>query len=171
MNENLEEILVERRKTMLENQRQFTEVKKVCAEYFERYDVTIEETMMRTKHMEEKYENWSKTLVEPTALNVARLYALENALNQEEAARMQESRFMKEILAKLVFSIDELNTQKLGSQKKVNGSDFKTNYLDNLELADIVKFPKLQQNNPRSKNSQTQTNIDDRHSAERPSSA
>ena len=49
----------------------------VCAKFFENYDVELEETRIRTKAMEEKYKNWSKILIEPNAMNVARVYCLE----------------------------------------------------------------------------------------------
>ena len=66
----------------------------VCASFFERYDVEIEETRMRTVAMEEKYKNWSKILIEPNAMNVARVYCLEARVEDEERTRLRESKFM-----------------------------------------------------------------------------
>ena len=77
MNQNLQDILLERKNTMVQNSVQFKEIKMVCAKFFENYDVELEETRIRTKAMEEKYKNWSKILIEPNAMNVARVYCLE----------------------------------------------------------------------------------------------
>ena len=63
--------------------------------------------------MEEKYKNWSKILIEPNAMNVARVYCLEARVGDEERSRLQESKFLQENLLKLTYSIDQLNAQKL----------------------------------------------------------
>jgi hypothetical protein len=36
----------------------------------------------------EKYENWSKVLIEPSSLNDARLFSLEARIQEEENIRM-----------------------------------------------------------------------------------
>ena len=41
--------------------------------------------------MNKKYEDWSKILIEPSSLNVARLFALETRLHEEEKVRIKES--------------------------------------------------------------------------------
>ena len=56
--------------------------------------------------MEEKYKNWSKILIEPNAMNVARVYCLEARVGDEERSRLQESKFLQENLLKLTYSID-----------------------------------------------------------------
>ena len=121
--------------------------------------------------MEDKYQNWSKILVEPTALNVARLYALESALNHEEQTRRNESKFLKENLQKLIYSIDQLNTQKIGLHKKDKDTNLKNDLMEHQEpFADDIKFPELKDHDRKSKNSKAQTNIVDKNLAKRPSS-
>ena len=46
---------------------------------------------MQSKLMTKKYEEWSKILIEPSSLNVARLYALETRLHEEEKLRIKEN--------------------------------------------------------------------------------
>ena len=38
----------------------------------------------------EKYQDWSKVLIEPTSLNDARLFALESRLHEEEEIRIKK---------------------------------------------------------------------------------
>jgi hypothetical protein len=40
--------------------------------------------------MESKYRDWSKVLIEPAALNDARLYSLESKASAEENLRLNE---------------------------------------------------------------------------------
>ena len=80
------------------------------------------------KDTQEKYKNWSKILIEPNALNVARLYALEARILDEENVRLKETLFMQENLKKLVYSLDQLNSSKITFSMK----DSKNNHISNL---------------------------------------
>jgi len=55
--------------------------------------------------MECKYREWSKVLIEPGALNEARLYSLEARADAEEHLRTGEFSMVKEMFNKLVFSL------------------------------------------------------------------
>lgn len=83
---------------------------------------------MMAKDTQEKYKNWSKILIEPNALNVARLYALEARILDEENVRLKETLFMQENLKKLVYSLDQLNSSKITFSMK----DSKNNHISNL---------------------------------------
>lgn len=52
-----------------------------------------------------KYENWSKVLIEPSSLNDARLFALETRIHEEEDIRIKEFEKMRDIIKKLLYSI------------------------------------------------------------------
>lgn len=54
-----------------------------------------------------KYENWSKVLIEPSSLNDARLYALETRIHEEEDSRVQEVESLKDAIKKLIYSIQQ----------------------------------------------------------------
>ena len=60
---------------------------------------------MTADKMESKYKEWSKVLIEPGALNEARLYSLEARADAEEHLRTGEFTMVKETLNKLVFSL------------------------------------------------------------------
>jgi hypothetical protein len=54
-----------------------------------------------------KYENWSKVLIEPSSLNDARLYSLETRIHEEEDVRVQEVESLKDAMKKLIFSMQQ----------------------------------------------------------------
>jgi predicted Ser/Thr protein kinase len=54
-----------------------------------------------------KYENWSKVLIEPSSLNDARLFTLETRLHEEEDVRIKEFEKMRDCMRKLVYTIQE----------------------------------------------------------------
>ena len=86
--------------------RKFGKVKDVIAKYFEKYDVDMEELKINMKVLNQKYADWSKVLIEPTSLNEARLYALETRLHEEEEIRIKEQEYMRDLLKKLIFSLE-----------------------------------------------------------------
>ena len=55
----------------------------------------------------EKYENWSKVLIEPSVMNDARLYAVETRLHQEEDIRIREYEYVRDLLKKLLYSFEQ----------------------------------------------------------------
>lgn len=54
----------------------------------------------------EKYQDWSKVLIEPTSLNDARLFALESRLHEEEEIRIKEFEFISEAVKKLIYTLE-----------------------------------------------------------------
>lgn len=44
-------------------------VKEVCTNYFQSYETSLEENKIRTHVLENKYNDWSKLLIEPNTLN------------------------------------------------------------------------------------------------------
>ena len=86
--------------------KKFTKIKDVIAKYFEKYDMDLEECKINMKVLNQKYADWSKILIEPTSFNEARLYAVETRLHEEEEIRLKEQEFMREMLKKLIFSLE-----------------------------------------------------------------
>jgi len=60
----------------------------VCTQYFSDYEQNLEEIKIRTHMLENKYNDWSKLLIEPTTINEARLFALETRVHEEEDMRI-----------------------------------------------------------------------------------
>ena len=69
--------------------------------------------------LESKYEEWSKVLIEPAALNDARLYSLEARTESEEKMRFEEFQTLKEHLLKIIYSFVQ-NSQLKASNREDN---------------------------------------------------
>jgi hypothetical protein len=69
----------------------------------------LEELRLRNATIENKFKDWSKILIEPATMNDARVFALEARMEQEEDARMKEYDFMKDVVKKLVYSLEQLS--------------------------------------------------------------
>jgi hypothetical protein len=93
--------------------RKFQKIKDVIAKYFDKYDVDLEECKINMKVLNQKYADWSKVLIEPTSLNEARLYALEARLHEEEEIRINEQEYMRDLMKKLIFSLEQTNLSSL----------------------------------------------------------
>lgn len=89
------------------NDKQFKDIKMVCCKYFEKYDKQLEGVLDQSQEVMKKYENWSKVLIEPSSMNDARLFALETRLHTEEDTRVREYDYLKDILRKVVFTLEE----------------------------------------------------------------
>jgi hypothetical protein len=81
----------------------------VCCKYFERYDIELESVKLKAKNVMDKYQDWSKVLVEPASLNDARLFSLESRIHEEEEMRITEFDYLKESIKKLIYSIEQNN--------------------------------------------------------------
>ena len=79
----------------------------MCAKYFEKYDVKISGVMDQSNEVMKKYENWSKVLIEPSAMNDARLYSLETRVHQEEDIRVKELQYIREFLKKILYTFEQ----------------------------------------------------------------
>lgn len=55
----------------------------------------------------DKYQDWSKVLVEPASLNDARLFALESRIHEEEEIRITEYDYIKDFIKKLIYSLEQ----------------------------------------------------------------
>ena len=64
---------------------------------------------MRCGTLENKYKDWSKVLIEPATMNDARVFALESRMQEEEELRIKEFDFMKDLMRKLVYSLEQLS--------------------------------------------------------------
>lgn len=54
----------------------------------------------------DKFQDWSKVLIEPATLNDARLYSLESRIHEEEELRIREFDFIKDLTKKLIYSLE-----------------------------------------------------------------
>lgn len=55
----------------------------------------------------EKYQDWSRILIEPASMNDARLFSLESRMHEEEEIRIKEYEFLRDLLKKLIYSLEK----------------------------------------------------------------
>lgn len=77
----------------------------------------MEELRLRAGTLENKYKDWSKVLIEPATMNDARVFALESRMESEEEARIKEHEFVKDLMRKLVYSLEQLSLQHLDAKE------------------------------------------------------
>ena len=61
----------------------------------------------------DKYQDWSKVLIEPASLNDARLFSLESRMHEEEEIRIREYEFMRDLMKKLIYSLEQSNIEQI----------------------------------------------------------
>ena len=61
---------------------------------------------IKAKSVMDKFQDWSKVLIEPATLNDARLYSLESRIHEEEELRIREFEFLKDLTKKLIYSLE-----------------------------------------------------------------
>lgn len=106
----------------------------------------MEELRLRTGTLELKYKDWSKVLIEPATLNEARVYSLESRMQSEEEVRIKEYEFLKDLLKKLAFSLEELSLKNLEGKKTLT-TDSETN------------LPRLMSSSPSNGRKQKDSNV------------
>ena len=89
------------------NDKQFKDIKLVCSRYFEKYDEQLKGVLDQSQEVMKKYQNWSKVLIEPAAMNDARLFTLESRIHNEENARCREYEYMRDFLKKMVYTFEQ----------------------------------------------------------------
>ena len=81
-------------------------IKNVCSDWFDKTEISVEENKIRQHLLEDKYVEWQRIVIEPQSLNDARLFSVESRVNEEEEIRVKEFDFMKELIKKLVYSLE-----------------------------------------------------------------
>ena len=78
----------------------------MCCKYFEKYDIELESVSLKAQNVMDKYQDWSKVLIEPASLNDARLFSVESRIHEEEEIRMKEYEFLRDLMKKLIYSFE-----------------------------------------------------------------
>ena len=107
VDENIDDMVNERKATMMKYERQFDQIKMVCCKYFEKYDIELESCKIMSNSVMKKYEDWSKVLIEPSTLNEARLFSVESRIHEEEEMRVKEYQFIRDTFKKLLYSLEQ----------------------------------------------------------------
>jgi hypothetical protein len=102
-------MIQERKATLYKYEKQFNQIKKVCCKYFEKYDSELEAVQIKANNVMDKYQDWSKVLIEPSTMNEARLFSLESRIHEEEEIRIKEYEFLRDSIKKLIYSFEQAN--------------------------------------------------------------
>ena len=71
-------------------------------------------------NLQNKYNDWTRVLIEPATINDARLFSLESRVTEEEEMRIKEYEYVRDMFKKLIYSLEQVNMQaidKIGAMK------------------------------------------------------
>ncbi len=88
----------------------------MCSNYFGKYELDLEEVKIRIANLQDKYKDWQRILIEPATMNDARLYSVETRLTEEEEMRIREYEYLRDLLKKLLYSLEQVNMQQIDSK-------------------------------------------------------
>ena len=91
-------------------------IKAVCSNYFDKYETDLEEVKIRVKNLQDKYKDWQRILIEPATMNEARLFSVETRINEEEEMRIREYEYVRDLLKKLLYSLEQLNMSQIDNK-------------------------------------------------------
>lgn len=126
VDENIEDMVEERKATLAKYEQQFNQIKLVCCKYFEKYDIELETVKLKAQNVMDKYQDWSKVLIEPASLNDARLFALESRMHEEEEIRIKEYEFVRDVMKKLIYSLEKTNISQIDGMLSGTGLGMKS---------------------------------------------
>lgn len=123
VDENIEDMVEERKATLAKYEKQFNQIKLVCCKYFEKYDIELETVQIKAQSVMDKYQDWSKVLIEPASMNDARLFSLESRMHEEEEIRIKEYEFVRDLMKKLIYSLEKTNVTSIDGVLGANSLD------------------------------------------------
>ena len=88
-------------------------IKQVCSNYFGKYEADLEELKIKIDNLQYKYKDWQRILIEPTTMNEARLFSVESRITEEEEMRIKEYEYMRDMLKKLLYSLEQVNMSQI----------------------------------------------------------
>lgn len=80
----------------------------------------------------DKYQDWSKVLIEPASLNDARLFSLESRMHEEEEIRIKEYEFLRDLMKKLLYSLEQSNIGSMDNNGTFGASTLKVPSMDQM---------------------------------------
>ena len=116
MTTNVEQIKKDANETQQKFLQSVKNIKNVCSNYFGRYEADLEELKLRTNVLQNKYNDWSRVLIEPATVNDARLFSVESRITEEEEMRIKEYEYLRDMFKKLLYSLEQVNMQAIDSK-------------------------------------------------------
>jgi hypothetical protein len=77
----------------------------------------LEEQKIRMDLIQKKYDDWSRVLLEPMTVNDARLFSIESRLTEEEEMRVKEYEYIRDLMKKLIYALEQLNMVNIENKK------------------------------------------------------
>ena len=77
----------------------------------------LEEQKIRMDLIQKKYDDWSRVLLEPMTVNDARLFSIESRLTEEEEMRVKEYEYIRDLMKKLIYALEQLNIVNIENKK------------------------------------------------------
>jgi len=96
-------------------------IKNVCSTYFGRYESDLDEQKIKMTNLQNKYNDWSRVLIEPATVNDARLFSVESRIQEEEEMRIKEYEYLRDMFKKLLYSLEQVNMQNIDNKGIVKG--------------------------------------------------
>ena len=94
----------------------------MCSNYFGKYETDLEELKIKINNLQDKYKDWQRILIEPATMNDARLYSVETRLNEEEEMRIREYEYVRDLLKKLLYSLEQVNMHTIDAKGLANSA-------------------------------------------------
>ena len=67
-------------------------------------------------NLQNKYNDWSRVLIEPATVNDARLFSVESRISEEEEMRIKEYEYLRDMIKKLLYSLEQVNMESIESK-------------------------------------------------------
>ena len=107
IDENMDDMMKERKVMTNRIDKEYSNIKQICATYFEKYDMSLKVTEVRQDMVTKKLDNWSTVLLEPMSMNDARLFAAETRLHKEEEVRVEEYDYLRHMVKMLTYTVEQ----------------------------------------------------------------
>lgn len=107
IDENVDDMMKERKVMTNRIDKEYSNIKQICANYFEKYDKSLKVTEVRQDMVQKKLDNWSTVLLEPMSMNDARLFAAETRLHKEEEVRVEEYDYLRHMVKMLTYTVEQ----------------------------------------------------------------
>ena len=101
-------------------------IKTVCSEWFQKTELSVEENKIRQHVLEDKYSEWQRIVIEPQSMNDARLFSVESRISEEEEMRIKEFDFLRDLMKKLVYSLEQISITNLDSKQSLDEPEHRT---------------------------------------------
>lgn len=117
-------------------------IKSVCSTYFQRYETDLDELKIKIDNLQDKYKDWQRILIEPRAINEARLFSLESRVVEEENMRIREYEYVRDLLKKLLYCLEQVNMFQM-DKKGMTGTSANLNLSSDPSTLAVEKLPNL----------------------------